>query len=336
MRRSGTIRRPAAGFTLVELIVVIGIISLLVGLLLAAISKARDAGPRAQTKAEIGQLGVAIEQFKSTYDVKYIPHGLVLTTNPNFNQNIPAYAESQAFISKVWPKAAASFFTLPPATDQVTNQPIPHLLLDGNMVLVLLLGGIPPPPDPNNNELFTTAPPPGKFGYPFPPYFQGNHSGFYNTATTPLNHNNGYAAVNGDQAKGPFFDFKADRLKGGNYYDPYGTPYIYFSSKNGNDYNVFGKAFGDYVYPAPIGPNPVQIPTYKANGGWALPLTVSPFVGLDNKYINPNGFQIISAGKDKQFGRGGVFDPGTGDYSPGAQGGDDISNFYRGPLGGSN
>jgi len=62
MRRSGTIRRPAAGFTLVELIVVIGIISLLVGLLLAAISKARDAGPRAQTKAEIGQLGVAIEQ----------------------------------------------------------------------------------------------------------------------------------------------------------------------------------------------------------------------------------------------------------------------------------
>jgi len=331
MRRSETIRRSAAGFTLVELIVVIGIISLLIGLLLAAIAKAREAEPRAQTKAEIGQLGVAIEQFKSTYDVKYIPSGLVLTTQGNFTPAVPAYAESRDFIAKVWPKAGATFFQLPPATDQVTGQPIPHLLLDGNMVLVFLLGGIPPGPDPSNSESFTTAPPPGTFGYPFPPYFKGNHSGFYNTATAPLNQNNGYAAVSGDQAKGPFFDFKADRLKGGNYYDPYGYPYIYLSSKNGNDYNVFGNAFGQQL-PPPY----VRIPTYQPNGGWGPGSGVAPFVGLDGKFINPNGFQIISAGKDKQFGRGGVFDPGVGDYSPGAQGGDDISNFYRGPLGGSN
>jgi len=315
---------------MIELLVVIGIIAILAGLLLAAITKARAVGPRAETKADIGQLSLAIENFKSTYDVKYIPHGLVLTTQQGATQlqSTPQgraiLQESQAFLSKVWPKAAGTFFSLPVDNDQITGQPVHIIPLDGNEVLVLMLGGIPPGPDPGSGELFTVVtPPPGKFRYSFSPRFTGTRTGWFNSPMAPLNNPN-YTAVPGDQAKGPFFEFKASRVQAGHYMDPYGTPYIYFSSKNGNDYNAFG------VFGQPVG-SPI-IPTYQTNGGWG-PGPVSPLKGLDGKYINSNGFQIISAGADKQFGRGDKYDPGVGDYSPGAMGGDDLSNFARGPLG---
>src|SRR6266480_588651 len=80
MQRTDVIRRRG-GFTLIELLVVIGIITLLVGLLLPAIHKVREAAVRAKTKSEIGELSNAIESFKSTYDVKYIPTAFILSNN---------------------------------------------------------------------------------------------------------------------------------------------------------------------------------------------------------------------------------------------------------------
>jgi hypothetical protein len=63
---------------------------------------------------------------------------------------------------------------------------------------------------------------------------------------------------------------------------------------------------------------------------------MAPFIGPDGKYINAFSFQIISRGRDQQPGPGGAYEPGIGFYSPGGPGGDDISNFANGPLGGSN
>ena len=54
----------------------------------------------------------------------------------------------------------------------------------------------------------------------------------------------------------------------------------------------------------------------------------------DNKYLRSDAFQIISAGKNKIPGAGGQFTPGIGTYSPSGEGGDDISNFHKGQLGG--
>src|SRR5437868_5330410 len=102
MRHSETNRRPSGGFTLIELLVVIGIIVLLMGLLISAVVKVRAVGPRTQTRAEIGQIGVAIENFKSTYNVQYIPTGLVMASN--YNMANAAHKESVQFLSKVWPK----------------------------------------------------------------------------------------------------------------------------------------------------------------------------------------------------------------------------------------
>jgi prepilin-type N-terminal cleavage/methylation domain-containing protein len=65
--------RSAAGFTLVELLVVITILALLMALLLPAVQSAREAGRRAQCANNLKQLGLAAAQHESAH--KHFPTG---------------------------------------------------------------------------------------------------------------------------------------------------------------------------------------------------------------------------------------------------------------------
>lgn len=333
--------RPASGFTLVELLVVIVILALLIGMLVPAIQGAVRKTREAGCVADINLIAQALASFKAKFN-DYPPSRIVLVENGNFSVNNLSgnptlkalQARSITYLRKFWPRvvintADAAVTTIPGGWydfdgDGNNNGASPYMLT-GSQCLTFFLGGIPQfspgagwamtgfgknPANPFQNATVTT-----NRTAPFME-FQGSRLVIDPTnAVPPPNGFPGYLDNLGsysDQNEPPLYAYFSSYAGAG--YDPDDCN-MSEPATDGSQPRIFGAfntrnaAFGTYIEgstticssPAP-NPYTADPPVPTDDSGKVVTTSAKPTI-----YLNAQSYQIISPGYDRLYGIGGQY-----------------------------
>lgn len=352
MTRPTPQNRPRAGFTLVELLIVIVIIGILVALIVPAIMGAVRVANNARVTAEINNFAAALEQFKSKYG-DYPPSRVILYEGGGYNTTSSAAPPSRTktditlgqlsqrslqYLRKFFPKA------VPPTASHWHDfngngtADSGALYLEGHECFVFFLGGIP-------NHTGKTI---GTTGFGRNPLFP-----FTNQII-------GGGAMASDARTKPLYEFRANRLIDSDgdgipgYVDPLNAGssnaqyYAYFSAYGNNMYDPndmnlasdgeLGSSSAEY-FNVKIGVSGNSVSSPSPN-----PYCTDPPASGSQfpNFINPTSFQIISAGYDSTFGPGGQYSPNSNEAALPTSGKagtnarlyeqDNLSNFATGRL----
>ena len=290
--------RCRSGFTLVEVLVVTVMIGILLALVSTAVFPALQSAKEFAITSEAGQLGMAIEAFKSHYGGGYPPADLAKPASDGVD---PLYN----FVRETFPR-----FTEVPDP----NDPGTMLLLDEDNLRTYLQ--TMKNEDGDVEGVYITSFDPGQalvFWL----------VGFSNNPADPFDGH--VARMRGKNLEKAFYDFDPGRL-GTRNEDGIWTVHYYpetVKSMNSDEAIATGGSlsflyFDKRAYDKSYDPN-------GPGGGGSLP-TFSAYQesGGTNPFYNPTSFQIISAGLDKQLGEGGMTTTGAD--------ADNITNFSGGTI----
>lgn len=142
-------------FTLIELLVVIAIIAILIGLLLPAVQKVREAASRMKCQNNLKQLGIGVHSYHDTYS-QFIPAGSTIT-QLSWHVGILPFIEQDALFKK-FSQANGSYITTGKYDLAVSNRIGAYLCpsqIEGEKMILTPV----PPHNINAPEVINNAPP---------------------------------------------------------------------------------------------------------------------------------------------------------------------------------
>jgi len=119
MRSPSHLRRSA--FTLIELLVVIAIIAILIGLLLPAVQKVREAAARAKCQNNLKQIGIALHAYHEAH--RALPPATIHADTTGIGQNFGPTGNFGHFVNN-YPHVGFTTFILPFLEQQATHDQV--------------------------------------------------------------------------------------------------------------------------------------------------------------------------------------------------------------------